>query len=88
MSTASHGIFWWGTQWVHRKVVQKSFQGAPVGMAAVIGFHDPKLCGAVSQRVGDLPKLDGVNNLVMRYGSSLPRNIAVRHGVGIIVGCN
>ena len=51
MSAASHGIFRRGSQGVDRKVVQKPLQCAPVGVAAVIVFHDPKLCRTVGQRV-------------------------------------
>ena len=58
-----------------------------MGVAAVIGFHDPKLCRTVGQRVSDLPKLNGVDNLVVRYSSGFPRDIAVRNRVGVFFGC-
>ena len=38
-------------QWVDRKVIQKPSHCAPVGVAVVIGFHDPKLCRTIGQRI-------------------------------------
>ena len=87
MSATGHGIFRRCPQWVNDKVIKEPFQCAPVCVASVGGFHDPELCRTIGQRVGDLAKLNGMDNLIMRYSSGSTGDIAIRHRIGIFFRC-
>ena len=90
VSAAGHGVIGRSSKWADGEIIKKAFQGAPMGVTSMIGFHNPKFCGTVSQRVRDLPEFNCVNNFVMGNGSSFTRDISVGHRVSLFIrrGCH
>ena len=77
VSTAGHGVVGRSPQWADGEVIKKSFQGAPMFVTSMIGFHDPKFSWSICEWVSDFPKFNGMNNFFMRYSSSFSRKVSV-----------
>ena len=85
VSAAGHGVVQRGSKWADGEVMKKPFQGTPMSMTLMIGFHDPKFRRTVGQWVSNLPEFDGMNSFFMGYSSGFSRDISVGHRVGLVI---